>query len=115
MRAMHGLRVTLTRVCSTSQALPVIAARHPYRAEVKGGKVYPWCSCGHSKKQPFCDGSHKKSAPGLSPVRFTPTQDQVVWLCGCKQTKTPPYCDGTHKESHVQASHVQKSSPDPQL
>ena len=23
------------------------------------GKSYYWCSCGKSKKQPFCDSSHK--------------------------------------------------------
>ncbi|XP_053553742.1 CDGSH iron-sulfur domain-containing protein 3, mitochondrial [Bombina bombina] len=101
-RTMRAVTVAVLRARSTSVSVPVIAARHPYKVEVKAGKVYPWCSCGHSKKQPFCDGSHRTSASGLSPLRFTPTKDEAVWLCGCKQTKTPPYCDGTHKGSHVQ-------------
>ena len=29
--------------------------------DVEQGKSYYWCSCGKSSKQPFCDGSHKKS------------------------------------------------------
>ncbi|XP_063815765.1 CDGSH iron-sulfur domain-containing protein 3, mitochondrial [Pseudophryne corroboree] len=94
--------VSVSRACSTVQPAPVIAAKHPFQVELKAGKLYPWCSCGRSKKQPFCDGSHRKAAPGLSPLRFTPTEDKKMWLCGCKQTKTPPYCDGTHKESYVQ-------------
>ncbi|XP_018415653.1 PREDICTED: CDGSH iron-sulfur domain-containing protein 3, mitochondrial [Nanorana parkeri] len=103
MRFVQGLRVIVARTCSTSQVTPVIAAKHPYKVDLKAGKLYPWCSCGHSKKQPFCDGSHVKKAPGLSPLRFTLTEDKEAWLCGCKQTKSPPYCDGTHKESHVQS------------
>ena len=27
--------------------------------EVEQGKSYYWCACGKSKKQPFCDSSHK--------------------------------------------------------
>ncbi|XP_056404022.1 CDGSH iron-sulfur domain-containing protein 3, mitochondrial [Hyla sarda] len=102
MRSLKGLKVIVLRACSTAQATPVIAAKHPFKVELKADKKYPWCSCGYSKKQPFCDGSHKKAAPGLSPLRFTITEDKEAWLCGCKQTKNPPYCDGTHKESYVQ-------------
>ena len=31
----------------------------PIAVEVEKDKSYYWCSCGQSKKQPFCDGSHK--------------------------------------------------------
>ncbi|NXX81038.1 CISD3 protein, partial [Urocolius indicus] len=68
----------------------------PFPVELKAGKKYAWCACGHSKKQPFCDGAHKKSAPGISPLRFTAEEDRTAWLCGCKRTRSPPYCDGTH-------------------
>lgn len=47
--------------------------------------------------QPFCDGTHKTKAQGLSPLRFVPEKDTTVWLCGCKYTNNRPYCDGTHK------------------
>ncbi|XP_068027369.1 LOW QUALITY PROTEIN: CDGSH iron-sulfur domain-containing protein 3, mitochondrial-like [Melanerpes formicivorus] len=83
---------------------PVIAAKEPFAVELKAGKKYAWCSCGHSEKQPFCDGAHKKAAPGASPLRFTAEEDGTAWLCGCKRTRTPPYCDGTHKEEAVQAA-----------
>ena len=38
---------------------PVIAQKSPIPVEVEAGKDYWWCSCGQSKRQPFCDGSHK--------------------------------------------------------
>ncbi|XP_036969161.1 CDGSH iron-sulfur domain-containing protein 3, mitochondrial-like [Acanthopagrus latus] len=75
---------------------PVAAARLPYRVKVSAGKRYAWCACGHSKKQPFCDGAHKAKAPSIAPLRFTPEKDTTVMLCACKTTKNAPYCDGTH-------------------
>ncbi len=38
---------------------PHIAGNQPIPVEVEEGKMYWWCACGQSKKQPFCDGSHK--------------------------------------------------------
>uniref|UniRef100_A0A3Q3AVJ6 Iron-binding zinc finger CDGSH type domain-containing protein n=1 Tax=Kryptolebias marmoratus TaxID=37003 RepID=A0A3Q3AVJ6_KRYMA len=75
---------------------PVPAARLPYRVKLSAGKKYAWCACGHSKKQPFCDGAHVTKAPGISPVRFTPDSDKKVLLCACKQTGNAPFCDGSH-------------------
>jgi CDGSH iron-sulfur domain-containing protein 3 len=74
---------------------PVIAQKAPYGKELKAGD-YWWCSCGQSKNQPFCDGTHKGSE--FTPVKFTLTEDKQVWLCGCKQTATKPFCDGAHKK-----------------
>ncbi|XP_061833365.1 CDGSH iron-sulfur domain-containing protein 3, mitochondrial-like [Nerophis lumbriciformis] len=75
---------------------PVCAARLPSRVKVRAGKRYAWCACGHSKKQPYCDGAHKTEAPSISPLRFTPDKDKTVMLCACKQTKNSPFCDGSH-------------------
>ena len=36
---------------------PNIPQKAPYVVDVEEGKTYYWCSCGHSKKQPFCDGA----------------------------------------------------------
>ncbi|XP_054850725.1 CDGSH iron-sulfur domain-containing protein 3, mitochondrial [Eublepharis macularius] len=91
------------RNCSAASASqPVIAARHPFQVDLEAGKRYAWCACGHSKKQPFCDGSHKKAAPKISSLKFKPEEAKEAWLCGCKYTKNPPYCDGTHKEDFIQ-------------
>jgi CDGSH-type Zn-finger protein len=74
---------------------PEIAAKAPCAVELEMGKEYHWCACGRSKKQPFCDGSHKGTE--FTPLKFTATEAKTAYLCACKQTKNPPYCDGTHR------------------
>ncbi|KAF1632143.1 CDGSH iron-sulfur domain-containing protein 3, mitochondrial, partial [Eudyptes chrysocome] len=81
--------VPQVRRCSAPPQ-PVIAAKQPFPVELKAGKKYAWCACGHSGSQPFCDGTHKKVTPGISPLRFTPEEDKMAWLCGCKRTRSPP-------------------------
>jgi CDGSH-type Zn-finger protein len=61
--------------------------------ELEPGTYY-WCSCGRSKKEPFCDGSHKETA--FVPVEFAMNAKKKVTLCTCQRTKKAPYCDGTH-------------------
>ena len=73
---------------------PVSAQLSPYEVELEKGKKYAWCRCGRSKKQPFCDGSHKDT--GIAPVVFAAKESGTVYLCGCKETGDEPYCDGTH-------------------
>ncbi len=74
---------------------PNIAQKAPFPIDVKAGQTYWWCACGQSRKQPFCDGSHKGGP--FTPVSFTATKDEKVWLCGCKHSANKPFCDGTHK------------------
>ncbi|XP_078080616.1 uncharacterized protein LOC144500989 [Mustelus asterias] len=98
----------------TSTAAPkraVIAAKHPFEAELKAARLYAWCACGRSKKQPFCDGSHKSFPGAPEPLRFKLEEAKQAWLCGCKQTKNPPYCDGTHLEDWIQQATLHASSP----
>ena len=72
---------------------PTVAQKSPYAVELTPGD-YWWCACGQSKRQPFCDGSHKGS--GIDPMKFTVTEAQRVWLCGCKRSAGKPFCDGSH-------------------
>jgi len=67
----------------------------PYIVKLKANKSYQWCSCGLSKAQPFCDGSHKSTK--FSPQKISIDEEYYVNLCGCKKTKNPPYCDGSHR------------------
>ena len=39
---------------------PTSPQNAPYKVKVEKDKTYSWCSCGLSKKHPFCDGSHSK-------------------------------------------------------
>lgn len=73
---------------------PVIDRLKPYLVQLKAGRPYAWCSCGRSKKQPFCDGAHEGT--GFEPLRYVPEKDEEVVLCACKHTKYPPFCDGSH-------------------
>ncbi|MEO0810887.1 MAG: CDGSH iron-sulfur domain-containing protein [Pseudomonadota bacterium] len=73
---------------------PVSAQHGPYQVELDAGRTYFWCACGKSKRQPFCDGSHKDT--GIEPISFTAEESGTYNLCGCKQTDEHPYCDGSH-------------------
>ena len=79
---------------STKQNSPFV------RDEQPGKKA--WCACGHSKSQPFCDGTHKSVGhPGPMVVEVKEA-GKVAW-CGCKESKNKPFCDGTHKTLPPQA------------
>ncbi len=73
-----------------------MSARKPFPVEVQSGSNYFWCSCGKSKKQPFCDGSH--SGSDYFPMKFVAENSEVVYFCGCKETANSPLCDGSHKK-----------------
>jgi CDGSH-type Zn-finger protein len=68
------------------------------RVGVNKGKTYYWCGCGLSKKQPFCDGSHKEDKQGRNPITYTALADKFISFCTCKKTQLPPICDGSHKK-----------------
>jgi CDGSH-type Zn-finger protein len=90
-----------------NEGLPKVAKAEPACVKVEAGKIYAWCTCGLSEKQPFCDGTHKRIEPTINElgepemsykslkVQFE--KEEEVWLCQCKQTKNPPYCDGSHR------------------
>jgi CDGSH-type Zn-finger protein len=77
----------------------IVAQPFPTEVALEAGKTYAWCTCGHSLKQPMCDGAHKtiEDLPFKSHRFEVPTTGNY-WLCQCKQTKTPPFCDGSHKQ-----------------
>ena len=72
---------------------PKIAQKSPYVLDVKAGTYYH-CSCGQSKNQPFCDGSHKGTT--FTPHVVEITEDKKVAFCGCKHSAKGAFCDGAH-------------------
>jgi CDGSH-type Zn-finger protein len=77
-------------------AVPEIGGNRPIPINVETGKSYWWCACGRSKKQPFCDGSHKGTE--FSPQEFKAEKSEEAWFCACKRTGKQPMCDGSHKK-----------------
>ena len=76
---------------------PACPQKAPYVVSETPGDKF-WCACGHSQKQPYCDGSHQTKAPGIRPVKTTIDSPKKVAWCGCKRSGEPPFCDGTHSK-----------------
>ena len=76
---------------------PVSPQKSPHKVKVEKNKTYFWCACGLSKKQPFCDGSHKKEGKFKSLMYFA-DENKEVFFCGCKMTGHQPLCDGSHSK-----------------
>jgi len=72
------------------------AGNEPITVDVVEGKNYAWCFCGLSKKQPFCDNSHKGTE--FKPVIYKAEETKKVFFCVCKQTNNQPFCDGSHSK-----------------
>jgi len=69
----------------------------PVEVTLEANKEYWWCTCGRSRSQPFCDGSH--DGTDHRPARLSVEETRTAWLCGCKRTGAAPYCDGSHDRS----------------
>ena len=70
----------------------------PIAVEVEKDKSYYWCACGKSsKKQPFCDGSHKV-VQNLNLFVYKAEETKKMFFCACKQTDGQPFCDGSHNK-----------------
>jgi glutamate synthase domain-containing protein 2/CDGSH-type Zn-finger protein len=75
---------------------PIIADNKPAQVNLAKGQEYHFCTCGRSKSQPFCDGSHVGTS--FTPRVIVTDEDEEAYLCACKHTGNSPYCDGTHKQ-----------------
>lgn len=73
-----------------------VAGKAPIGVDVEAGKTVYWCSCGLSKKQPFCDGSHQGT--DMTPMAYTPTESTKAYFCTCKHSSKAPLCDGSHNK-----------------
>jgi len=83
----------------SKEEFPKCAGNAPICVQVEPGKIYAWCTCGLSEKQPFCDGQHKKiEGAAFKSLKVEFTEEKEVWLCTCKKTSNSPYCDGSHKQ-----------------
>ncbi|CDH52902.1 hypothetical protein RO3G_00581 [Lichtheimia corymbifera JMRC:FSU:9682] len=79
------------------QPEPVFVQPKPYKVHLESGKEYYWCTCGQSKNQPFCDGTHRGGP--FKPKKITVDESKDYFLCGCKYTHNPEgFCDGTHRK-----------------
>ena len=86
---------------SIDKNLPEAPCYHPATIisgrDVVPGETKLWCTCGLSKKQPWCDFSHLKAKTSFRPIKWTVPENQKIFsICQCKYTKGPPLCDGAH-------------------
>ncbi|MGD8526668.1 MAG: glutamate synthase-related protein [Thioalkalispiraceae bacterium] len=75
---------------------PVIADNKPVKVNLSKGQEYHFCTCGLSKSQPFCDGSH--TGTSFTPRVVVSDKDGEAYLCACKHTRDTPFCDGSHQQ-----------------
>ncbi|QQX78441.1 CDGSH iron-sulfur domain-containing protein [Shewanella sp. KX20019] len=75
---------------------PIVADNKPIKIELSKDQQYYFCSCGRSKSQPFCDGSH--AGTEFKPKSFTVQEGGDAYLCRCKHSANLPFCDGSHKQ-----------------
>ncbi len=75
---------------------PIIADNKPVKVSLSKGEEYHFCTCGRSKSQPFCDGSHTGTT--FTPKVIVAEEDGDAYLCACKHSNNRPYCDGTHQK-----------------
>ena len=75
---------------------PIVADNKPVKVTLSKGQEYHFCTCGKSKSQPFCDGSHVGTS--FNPKVIVSDEDGDAYLCACKHTSNAPFCDGTHKK-----------------
>lgn len=73
----------------------VIVDTKPTVLDLEAGTYY-WCTCGQSKGQPFCDGSH--AGTDFTPEKVVLEKSQKVALCLCKHSKNGAFCDGSHAQ-----------------
>ena len=75
---------------------PIVADNKPVKVNLSKGQEYHFCTCGRSKSQPFCDGSHVGTS--FTPKVIVSEEDSESYLCACKHSANRPFCDGTHKQ-----------------
>ena len=75
---------------------PVVADNKPVKVSLSKGQEYHFCTCGKSKSQPFCDGSHVGT--NFNPKVIVAEDEGDAYLCACKHSGNIPFCDGTHNQ-----------------
>ncbi len=105
------LRAAARRALSAAAAappplsnVPKIVQLSPARVEVAEGKTYFWCACGHTKTEPWCDGSHKLLST-IRPVKWVAPKSGTASICACRHTKREGrvLCDGGHVHLRLDA------------
>ena len=75
--------------------MSMYSKNEPYPVSLNQGDSVYICQCGHTKKPPYCDGSHIDHAPA-QPLEYTAKTDETLYVCGCGKTGNAPWCDGSH-------------------
>ena len=78
-------------------SVPINNGYYPYNCYLEKGKIYLFCSCGISSKNPWCDSYCNKLTTRLRPIYFNVTESGYYKMCNCKMSSNSPFCNGTHR------------------
>lgn len=77
-----------------------VPRKTPAFVHLEANRTYYWCTCGLSKQETLCDGSHhaynEKHGTDLKPLPVTVDKTKKHLLCRCKHTANAPFCDLSH-------------------
>eukprot|EP01013_Petalomonas_cantuscygni_P024857 TRINITY_DN46584_c0_g1_i1.p1 TRINITY_DN46584_c0_g1~~TRINITY_DN46584_c0_g1_i1.p1 ORF type:complete len:267 (-),score=30.20 TRINITY_DN46584_c0_g1_i1:240-1040(-) len=92
---------TATKEVAALFRVPRMNRRRPHKVTHDPAIQRWWCSCGFSRDQPWCDGSHEVAnavfQTSFQPLPWQPEKEGVSGMCLCRRTRAPPRCDGEHK------------------
>jgi len=69
------------------------------KVDLKTGRKYSFCTCGHSKKIPYCDDSHKKvneeQGTSYKSFKILPEQDCALLISSSNWPDKKPNLKGS--------------------
>lgn len=73
--------------------IPETIKEELYPIHLQSGKYYFFCTCGKSRRKPYCDGNH--SGTGRKPLQFRANVSKEHTIRPCNENCSP-HCQNTY-------------------